>query len=71
MLLLQYQKIALSLAEEVDPAMAQTIADTIVSADNSITVSAGGRIDLSAAREKEHPFGQAARSQARNSTQVS
>ena len=70
-LLLQYQKIALSLALKVDPAMAQQLADTIVSADNSIAASAGGSIDLSAISGKEHPFGQAARSQARNSTQVS
>ena len=72
-LLLQYQKIALSLAQQVDPAMADQLAQTIVSADAGITAGGGGTaVDPSMlAGKKEHPFGAASRAAARESTQVS
>ena len=71
-LLLQYQKIALSLAQQVDPAMADQLAKTIVSADAGITAGGGGTVDPSMlAGKKEHPFGAASRAAARESTQVS
>lgn len=71
-LLLQYQKIALSLAQQVDPAMADQLAQTIVSADAGITAGGGGTVDPSMlSGKKEHPFGAASRAAARESTQVS
>lgn len=71
-LLLQYQQIALSLAQEVDPAMAEQLAQTIIAADQGITSGISATVDPAAlSGEKEHPFGKASRAQARESTQVS
>lgn len=69
--LLQYQQVALSLAQQVDPAMAEELAMTITQADQSLAGSAPALIDpAKLIVEKEHPYGKRSRSQARESTQV-
>lgn len=73
-MMLQYQQIALQLAQATDPALAQQLAQTIIASDSGMVantgLSLGGvSVDLSAG-EKEHPFVERSRGQARASTEV-
>ena len=69
-LLLQFQKIALSLAQEVNPEIANELAQTITQANAGIL---GGQLpstNVDIDTNKKHPFGEKAAAQARESTQV-
>lgn len=70
--LVQFQQIALSLAQQTDPALADQLAQIISQTDQGITGSIGTNVDPAAiVGEKEHPYGKQSREQARASTQVS
>jgi hypothetical protein len=72
-LLLQYQQIALSLAHQVDPALEDRIAQTIIQADQGISSGMVPKLEPSSfgnAAGKEHPFVERSRAQARASTEA-
>ena len=69
--LIQYQRIALELAQRVDPALAEQLAQAILnqSADVSAPLMTKPS-EINVKTEKEHPFVERSRAQARASTQV-
>lgn len=67
-MLLQYQQLALMLAQRVDPMMAQNIGNQILQ-QNGQPVPQGGMVDLGGTGG-EHPYVEQSREQARASTQV-
>lgn len=70
--LIQFQQIALSLAQQTDPAMAEELAQIISQTDQGIAGSISANLDpASIITQKEHPYGKQSREQARSSTQVS
>lgn len=69
-LLIQYQQLALQLAQKIDQTLAQQIADNIMQSNGQAgTVPAGGAVSFDTANQ-EHPFVENARNQAESSTQV-
>ena len=68
--LLQYQQIALQLAQQVNPALAEQMANEILAESGQPIPKGGGLIDLDGSNGEEHPFNTKAREQARASTQA-
>ena len=69
-MLLQYQKIALQLATQVDPMLAEQIAnDMLMQGGQPLPQGTGSEVNLDGSTQ-EHPYAERARSQARASTQV-
>ena len=66
-MLLQYQQIALQLAQQVDPALAEQLAMQIMGGQGGQPLPQGGMVNLD---EGEHPYVENARNQARASTQA-
>lgn len=72
--LLQFQQLALELAKQSDPALAERIAQAIMQTDQGLTAQMGGIVgaqgkELMPNLEKEHPYVERSREQARASTQ--
>ena len=67
--LLDYQQIALQLAQRVDPMLAEQLGNQILSESGQPIPQSRGVINLDGSKE-EHPFNQKAREQARASTQA-
>ena len=72
--LLQFQQLALELAKQSDPALAERIAQAIMQTDQGLTAQMGVGItanngELMPNLEEEHPFVEKSRAQVRESTQ--
>jgi len=67
-LLIQYQQIALQLAQQVDPALAEQLAQQILQQSGQPVPQGGGMISMEGA--EEHPYVEKSREQARESTQA-
>ena len=68
--LLDYQQMALQLAQRVDPMLAEQLANQILSESGQPIPQNRGLIDLEGGEGEEHPFNAKAREQARASTQA-
>jgi hypothetical protein len=68
--LLHYQQMALQLAHQVDPMLAEQVANQILQESGQPLPQGGGLIDLDGGEGEEHPYNTKAREQARASTQA-
>lgn len=69
-MLIQYQQIALQLAQQVNPALAEQLAQQILSQGGQTIPTTMGVADTSLEAEQEHPYVERARNEARESTQA-
>ena len=69
-MLLMYQQMALELAQQVNPALGEQVAQMILQQSGQPVPQGGGLIDLDGSSKGEHPFNEKAREQARASTQA-
>jgi hypothetical protein len=69
-LLLQYQQMALEFAQQIDPALAEQVAQSILSQGGQQVSQSMGMASVPHTNEEEHPYVERARYDARTSTQA-
>jgi hypothetical protein len=69
-MLVQYQQIALQLAQQVNPALAEQLAKQILSQSGQAISTTMSVADTNLETEQEHPYVERARNEARESTQA-